>query len=400
MFNDPQPRQFLGYSASDQRTVRELVAHYDGILVPGTIATFQREGTAGFVLTLSARGPSQPYVIDPRFPLFQQDLPTTKVSHSALADILGDPDLICTTAPSHHDFGPERIGRIASAWIDFNLSYREQQSAKFAKYAERLGESLDLTDARGPERVLAPYFCVDGRSDPWWQRSLAFYAATREAARGRIEVTQVLAAKSSDALMDLANESGSQNVCVWVSGLNELTASSNQLAAYGGAIRNIRKSNRRSFALYGGFFAVALSAIGLWGASHGIGYGEYRRWRELPQRGPPPSRYYLPTIHRYAQRDDAYQLWLHDPGLVSESTVVRPITLQYHELKLHSVMARAQEIENYRSLDLPSTIDRLEADLLEFQGRLNAGSPSYLVRRIGERLTDHMPRWLTALRML
>ena len=60
---------YLSYGASDQKTVVDLRDVYNGILVPGTVAAFQREGTGGFVLSLSAAD-SIPYVIDPRSPLF------------------------------------------------------------------------------------------------------------------------------------------------------------------------------------------------------------------------------------------------------------------------------------------------------------------------------------------
>ena len=36
---------YLSYGAADQHTVRELRGFYDGLLVPGTVAAFQREGT-------------------------------------------------------------------------------------------------------------------------------------------------------------------------------------------------------------------------------------------------------------------------------------------------------------------------------------------------------------------
>ena len=45
---------YLAYLATDQETYRDLRGQYDGLLVPGTIAAWQRQGTGGFVLSLSA----------------------------------------------------------------------------------------------------------------------------------------------------------------------------------------------------------------------------------------------------------------------------------------------------------------------------------------------------------
>src|SRR5207245_1020479 len=90
---------YLAYGATDQETFRALRGAYTGVLVPGTIAAWQRQGTGGFVLALSATEQAPPYVIDPRFPLFQQPLKDPKASHEALADLLGDPDLIRRIEP-------------------------------------------------------------------------------------------------------------------------------------------------------------------------------------------------------------------------------------------------------------------------------------------------------------
>ena len=399
MFSGEAPRHFVSYSASDQVTVRELTEHYDGILVPGTVATFQREGTAGFVLTLSARGISPPYVIDPRFPLFQQALPTAKPSHTALAVVLGDRALVREDQPSPEEFGADRINRIAEAWVNFNLGYRREQSARFEKYADRLGETLSISDASAPQRILAPYFCVTGTADPWHEKSVALYEATTSAAKGNINVTRVLSAQSADGLGELKGDGQRDDVCIWVSGLSELEAEPHDLAAYATAIRLIHGSQRRTFALYGGFFAVMLSAVGLGGHSHGIGYGEHREWGELPRSGAPRARYYLPTVHRYAQQDDAQSLWLYDPALVADGPIAPPIEMGYHDLMLHSVKARAREIGIFGPLSLEETIERLDLEYREFIRRLEISNDRVLLR-IGVRLSDHIPRWLKALRLL
>src|ERR1035438_4102095 len=81
---------FLSFSATDQQTARDLTGCYDGLVVPGTVASSQAEGTRGFVLTLSATSHGPAYVVDPRFPLFQQALPAARHSHTALAEVLGE----------------------------------------------------------------------------------------------------------------------------------------------------------------------------------------------------------------------------------------------------------------------------------------------------------------------
>src|SRR5690348_16349962 len=128
-------RHYLAYGATDQETFRELRESYDGVLVPGTVAAWQRQGTGGFVLSLSATFEAPPYVIDPRFPLFQQGLPKPKQSHISLADLLGDPDLIQRFDPSWTAFPNSRLEALAHNWDAFNRGYGSTSNEKFDKYA-------------------------------------------------------------------------------------------------------------------------------------------------------------------------------------------------------------------------------------------------------------------------
>ena len=41
---DTQFDHYLTYGATDQRTLRELQDSFTGLIVPGTVAAFQREG--------------------------------------------------------------------------------------------------------------------------------------------------------------------------------------------------------------------------------------------------------------------------------------------------------------------------------------------------------------------
>ena len=89
MFRPEAFSHFVGYGSTDQKTLRGSIGCYDGILVPATIAAFQQQGTGGFVLTLSAAKPSAPFVIDPRFPLFQQRLDEPKTVALGLGRAIG-----------------------------------------------------------------------------------------------------------------------------------------------------------------------------------------------------------------------------------------------------------------------------------------------------------------------
>lgn len=395
---------YLSYGATDQRTARELTGAYDGLLVPGTVAAFQRQGTGGFVLSLSATAASPEYVIDPRFPLFQQALHSPKRSHEDLAAVLGDPSLVQPVDPLPADFGEERIDAIARHWAEFNAGYRDSATTKFEKYARRLHEEVQAGAAQRPLVVLAPYMCAASTRDPWWDISRRLFEATTSHAGGH-PVVRVVALPGADdplRLTELLEDVPEDRLAIWVSNLHELTTPSMSLGRYLQAIRRATELGKTVFALYGGFFGVLAAAFGLKGASHGIGFGEFRDWVELPQSGPPPPRYYLPQVHRYISQELAHQLWLQDRDLAEchcqECRGEPPIGLDYHSLMKHSVLCRSREIRDWSSLSPGDMVDRLHAERVGFLRRLHAADTPGFLQHGAQRSAAHLVEWENALR--
>jgi len=394
---------YLSYGPADQHTVRELRDLYDGLLVPGTVAAFQREGTGGFVLALSATETHTPYVIDPRSPLFQQDIEEPKRAHEALRTILGLPE---NYSPNPKKWTASLVETVAENWVNFNSSYKTQASAKFDKYAKRLGD-VKHEAATEPKLLLAPYFAADSEGDPWWEVSSRLFDATRAKLveqKGKHSCVRVVAAKSVSALSALLPTlRDDKQVVIWVSNLDEFKTDAAELASYGVAVKQSTAGGKELFALYGGFFAVLLSGVGLRGASHGIGYGEYRNWRELPQSGPPPARYYLPELHKYVRAELADVLWGAQITHCSCPACGNnpPILLDYHELMMHSVHCRAREINEWAGLSPSDAAGRLESELEAFEERLKkAKIQEEPFKREAKKHTAHIPVWSRALSQL
>ena len=237
--------------------------NFTGLMVPGTVAAFQREGTGGFVLTLSATQAKIPYVIDPRFPLFQQPLPSPKKSHLELAQVFGHPELVSSAPPTPKSFTDPVIDDIARKWAEFNSTYRESVSGKFDKYAKRLNEPVAPSDAAGPSYVIPPYTICAGPSDPWWDIAQKLFDRTAHHFGEPNKCVRVVAAKDAVYLGDLLGEASLDRAAIWVSRLDELRTPSSTLQEYAEAIRSQSKS--RLFAQYCGFFSVVLSSVGLGG---------------------------------------------------------------------------------------------------------------------------------------
>jgi hypothetical protein len=395
---------YISFGATDQQTLRNLATSYDGITVPGTVAAFQKQGAGGFVLTLSASELSKPYFIDPRFPLFQQALLAPKKSHLALADAMGDPGLVAQVPPQPSDFPRSRLEQIASAWASFNATFATTAISKFEKYAARLGEELDPVGAQAPTFVVAPYFVSDRVHDGWWRLTEQLWQLTRDASD--LDVVRVIAVKSTAALAEALETVPPGRYIVWVSGLNELDASISELRDYCLAISAASESTKEIAALYGGFFSILLGTVGLKGSSHGIGFGEFREWIELPQTGPPPARFYLPLVHRYISQESAERLRTVDPdvwGCACQVCAGRtPLALEYHDLMQHSVMCRHLEAEIWPQRSLGNASQTLGEEVERARGSLTRANGRQL--QTGIRLTnselavsDHLSTWLQAL---
>lgn len=399
---------YLSYGSTDQQTMRDLAADFDGLVVPGTIAAFQAEGTRGFVLSLSARS-SDPYMIDSRFPLFQNQLRSPKKAHLMLADVLGVPELVHSNQlPTPSDFTDSLIDTVAQRWIEFNVGFDDVKLKTFDKYAARLNEPVLPENRQGPLAILPPYTMVGDRGDGWasvsdrlWEASMAY--ATSNAVS--IPLRRVIAATSAGMWDDIAATVKHHELIAWISDLEEFRPESAvELYAYGQAIQRATDRGQRVFALYGGFFSVLLARYGLVGSSHGIGFGEHRDYVELPTSGAPPARYYVPRLHKYVPVDIAQILWLQFPQLMAceceECRTNAPASLDYHALMRHSVRARSREIAEWATLPTSDVVDRLGRDFADFQEAVSRLVAPLNVTKRADDMYGHLQMWAGILQNL
>jgi hypothetical protein len=392
---------FLSYAATDQQTARELVGNYDGLLVPGTVAAFQAEGTKGFVLTLSARTPAPRYAIDPRFPLFQQPLPAAKRSHTALAGLFGDPDLVQPEAPiAPEAYTDGAIDALVGHWLSFNRGFTELAIKKFDKYAQRLNEPILPENKHGPTWIIPPYFTALNNDDRWWPVSERFWRSAQAQARQGENLVRAVATDSAALLDGLLRQCNETELAIWVSRLDEAPEERfglEDLRHYGEAIMAAASDGKNLFALYGGFFSVLLGNFGLAGSSHGIGYGEARAWLELPQSGPPPARYYLPHAHRYVSLDLALLFWQERRQLAECHCAVcggqSPAYLDYHGLMQHSVLCRTQEIRQWFGLPPDQIVFDLGHEAEMFEAAIEAMDIPYPLRKPADRCPRVLRAW-------
>ncbi len=392
---------YLSYGSTDQATMRDLTTRYDGLIVPGTIAAFQAEGTRGFVLSLSA-AESKPYAIDPRSPLFQTQLSAPKKSHSSLATLLGVDAEFGTKGWVPPEYWDDETAReCAVRWVNFNSAFTSVAPKAFDKYAKRLGRTLPIDDASGPRFILAPYLAVDSAYVNAEGSSRLLWRASQHAAEDAGVSAKLRRVFAYEDPADMATEvlgSGEREAVLWVSDLDEFSQINvPRWRQYVAAVRSLAVAEVKPFALYGGYLSVVLRSVGLVGASHGVGFSEHRNHVELNSSGAAPARYYSTTLHRYLAVDLASELWRRDPELVVVQDGLAdsrdPQEFTYHELMKHSVRSRSLEIAATSDYTIEDHATELRDAHATFVSKVEKyrWTPG-LWKRI-EASSSHLPTW-------
>lgn len=382
---------WLSYSNSDQAVLRDVDRGrlWDRLIVPGTLATYYKQGTGGFVLELR-----RPFIIDPRTPIIQPiDVmrpPEPRASHRSLAEI-HDPDVCAIWAPVDGSAGQEvlvewwtedRWRTAVDRVLCFQRDFEREASDKRAKYAAMLEEAGHALDApvAGPWRLVPPYWAVKGIDDPWWRLSVAAIQQALEfAAEHEREIIPVLCIAHDadptllvDLLAELPRDSRIDQVFCWRGGWDEATAQTSDVEAWLEAVDAGTKQGIAVHNLYGGALSVLMTGLGLAGVNHGVGYSESRDERRLAQTGAPAMRYYMPTLRAFLTVPTA-QLSLDALGV--EHACGCPVCadldgdivgLSNEQLKAHFLECRAREF--VQAADIRGAIDSLEqvaGELLE-----------------------------------
>lgn len=402
-------RHSLSYSHSDQALLRDpaLDDCWDGLVVPGTLATYYFEGTGGFVLTRRV-----PYLIDPRTPLLQTielRRPEPRASHLKLAEI-HDPSVVPTwpdTEIQRHHWEDGRWQDVVRRVLDFQRSYSSKATAKVDKYNDLLaqaGRPVVNADPEDPLRLVPPYWAVDSIDDPWW--TLCF-AAIEQALDGYpdnklMPVLTLRADIEISTLADLLNDlpDGCDDVYCWVSDWDEADATR---ADIHGWLDAVEAGNDRGIAvrnLYGGALSVLMTGRGLAGVNHGVGYSETRDSRRLSATGGPPARYYVPALREFLTVPNAQPVvdhlpaeWACDCAVCAQVTAAdgRPQVgrLRPEALKRHFLIARHREFER-----VVAGFDAELDDLVKVGGWVAENERDFLPASHGRRLLA----WESALR--
>ena len=404
------PGHFLAYGHSNQATFRNpgIQNAYDAIVVPGTIATFYQQATGGFVLALK-----RPYFIDPRTPLFQQDLQQDEIRASfyTLSRAHG------TKIETAVDRAGQGLAKLwveirntydyrdaAKSWLDYQRGYVGGSSQKLKHYEKLIGRSLG--GVQQPAFFTNPYWMASSLSSPAWSMTRSTVAEMASRLRTDEVMVPIIAWKrprtfggwrTLERMVESIWEIGNAYaVLIWIDSFREFEEPVAELRALRELVSKMSAQGLRVGMLYGGFFSVLLNKYGLWSFGNGVGYSESRSFPELPSTGAPPPRYYLYGLHRYIQPDIASQILRNDhSGMLQIPAQLRhqtansdPASLSYHELMTHFVLSRGAEINSASGTRLVDLRDELNdtADYIQ-------GSP--ILSALAK--VEHLRNWAAAL---
>lgn len=317
-----------GIAADQKFLLGEFLPTYDQIVLNANIVAHMPSALANF---LSERA-RKPYLIDPQTHAFQHDIThlqstseasdgkiTLKRSISKLLDEYGEPVKTCVGSKNRpllpEDLKDATVRKdFCERVLRFQLEVVENEversdSKKYYRYVSK-AKGVKLAPG-GPSLVVAPYFYLTSATFEDWlpvnidcAKDAAVHAARQSVPLGlQIVISRNLlsdAAQSKQLIARYTNADLKPSVfLIWVDSFSELDASKRELVAFIDLV-NALGSVAEVVNLYGGFFSVALSRLGiaqrLTGIVHGLEYGEDRG--VVPVGGGfPVAKYYLPAIH-------------------------------------------------------------------------------------------------------
>jgi len=403
IWEETQFVQMLAYGNAEQRFFKHHRDLFDIITLPGTVATYFRQGAGGFVLALKKH-----YFIDPRTSVLQgrfQAVGREEPRHVRLATAHGrlTAAIFSQRSIRADDLTEQLKQEMLESILDFQVHYAESSSQKLREYLSYLGQAPDI-EPLPPHWITPPYFRAFRLGDDWYAASLDM---SRRALSQRLQLPVVpIVCIRKDCLSEagayarLADDWSGEfpSRLLWIDKLDGYRDPVPDLKAFLDLVTQFRDRGARVFNLFGDYFFVMAMKVGLSGVGHGVGYGESRE-ALTTGGGLPAERYYVPALHRFYPPPDAEILLrqVEDGSFLCrcevcrrhiEGTELRVSHMSREDLLIHFLLTRREEINHVLNTALDELIDELAAA----EGRL---TPAVRFRGVD---MGHLARWRDALK--
>ncbi len=286
--------------------LRKLPGSFDGLTLNANLVYGTPAASVSLVYALN-----KPYVLDPftyafaspaRFLLSRQKDVAAEVvpkrTFKGLADLyFDDSSFVGLRALNPSDVDTkalaERVIHYQDTWYTAEI-----ENDRF------LAESPALLT---PARFFAPYFPI--QADLGWLQvnvdALAYSLQIRGDVSAVLPISVDVLRASREKVVAAYLETGVRNFSIWIEDFDEDRVQFSDLEAYCQLISTLTEYGRTSFALFGGFFSCVASRFGLTGFSHGLVYGENKKFVPVVGGGQPPPRYYFRPAHVAISVSDA-----------------------------------------------------------------------------------------------
>ncbi|HUU78661.1 MAG TPA: hypothetical protein VMX55_09955 [candidate division Zixibacteria bacterium] len=409
---------------SEQSILKEQKDDYFGLTISAHLALFYKKFFSTYLRELD-----KPFFIDTVTYVFARDLTNTKKidkdgelslkkSYQKLIDYC---DGNIKAILDKREFIPkdffdnngllinEFTEKIISLQKDF-FSFKSVKS--FDKYDKILGKKT------GQLKLLfltAPYFYFESINDPWYKISLNM-AQQALTIKDDFELYVILCF-SKDMLLHessitkmIDDFSGFDGYIFWISDFNEKEMTLNYLTSLISFIKKIAAKEKPVFNLYGEYFSLILSKMGLNGYSRGLGFSENKFIDACVTGGGQPKRFYSPLLHYSVSETNIVQLYSIFPRLlcdcytcqsirnmlmISTNPSLNDLSLFFNHFdffsdsKKHLASSHTKEIKEIEQSTLEGIINELEQVIL-FYDKNNLDL--YSIKK------SHLINWLKCLK--
>jgi hypothetical protein len=155
-----------------------------------------------------------------------------------------------------------------------------------------------------PCLVIAPYFYMSASTfNSWINVNKEFIDVSEQIEKELPVFGYILISRDAffdDGLRKLLVKSYGKTkaagLMVWIESFSEHTATEDELKKYKKFVSELSGDGRKIISLYGGYFSIILQKFGLYGVTHGPGYGESREVTPVGG-GLPKPKFYFPGLH-------------------------------------------------------------------------------------------------------
>lgn len=408
----------------DREVIKDLRSSLAGIVVPAHILSYSPNPTIAAIDYIN-----RPYYIDPMTYIYSgSDIADYVVLNKktrrkqfkpSISKMTKDYDLAGHFEASDYapltpsDFSDEFVQKLVQKNVELQLQKIEQEKGgAYKRYKDLLSKVgaehivKKMSEAHRPAAVIPPYFYFATQDSPWREINRRLYEATKSVT-DQLVVPIVLtdAACLTEDLFAMYPDC--REMIVWIDNLNEKepdSLSKTQIAKLKQLASFVTLARDRGIGvinLYGSYFSLLLSKLGMTGICNGVFYGEYKT-RKSTIGGAPPSRYYIRAVHEFFSIPNAIGL-LKDPrysGMLDTSCKkcmdlidgkpdnIIALDADHAKAQRHFVYAREQELDTVEKTDLAGLIEDLNTTYTKY----NPLDP-----RIVKKSIDYLAAWARAL---